>query len=94
MGWEISANLGRHVRADAGARGWRWEITRGPEVAQVVIEISGKAWSTDPLSLPDDTRHALETDGRTELVKVLDHDEPPRVIRCGSSGCSYLSAGG
>jgi hypothetical protein len=93
MGWQISANLGRHVRAGADARGWRWEITRGAEVAQVVIEISGRAWAADPLSLPDDTRHALETDGRTELLKVLDQDEPPRVIRCGSSGCSYLSAG-
>jgi hypothetical protein len=93
MGWEISANLGRHVRAGADAHGWRWEITRGAEVAQVVIEISGRAWASDPVSLPDDTRHALETDGRTELLKVLDQDEPPRVIRCGSSGCSYLPAG-
>ncbi len=93
MGWEITANLGRHVRAGADARGWRWEITRGAEVAQIVIEISGRAWSTDPPSLPDDTRHALETDGRTELLKVLDQDEPPPVIRCGRSGCSYLSGG-
>jgi len=92
MGWKISANLGMQVRADSDSRGWRWEITRGAEVAQVVIEISGKAWSTDPLSLPDDTRHALETDGRAELLKVLDQDKPPRVIRCGSSGCSYVSA--
>jgi hypothetical protein len=92
MSWQISPNLGRHVRAGADARGWHWEITRGAEVAQVVIEISGRAWSADRLSLPDDTRHALETDGRTELLKVLDQDQPPRVIRCGSSGCSYLSA--
>jgi hypothetical protein len=91
MGWQISANLGRDARAGADARGWRWEISRGAEVAQVVIEISGNAWSADPLSLPEDTRHALETDGRTELLKVLDQDEPPRVIRCGSSGCCYLS---
>jgi hypothetical protein len=93
VGWEISANLGMYVRAGARARGWRWEITRGAEVAQVVIEISGRAWSADPLSLPGDTRHALETDGRSELLKVLGQDEPPRVISCGSSGCSYLSAG-
>src|SRR5215469_3724010 len=87
----MSANLGRNVGA-AAARGWRWEITRGAEVAQVVIEISGKAWSADHVSLPDDTRHALVADGRTELLKVLDQDDPPRVIRCGYSGCSYLSA--
>jgi hypothetical protein len=42
----------------------------GAQVAQVVIEISGTAWSSDPLRLPEDTRHALETDGRTELLKV------------------------
>jgi len=93
VGWEISANLGRHVRAGAGARGWRWEITGGAEVARVVIEISGRGWPAGPLSLPGDTRHALETDGRTGLLKVLGQDEPPRVIRCGCSGCSYLPAG-
>ena len=84
MDWEIRADLGRHVRTGIDAHGWRWDITRGTEVAQVVIEISGRAWASDPLSLPEDTRHALETDG---------HDDPPRVIRCGYCGCSYLSAG-
>jgi hypothetical protein len=92
VSWEIRANLGRHVSTAVDARGWLWELTRGTQVAQVVIEISGTAWSSDPLRLPEDTRQALETDGRTELLKVLDHDDPPRVIRCGSCGCSYLSA--
>jgi len=91
MGWEIRANLGSHVRWGVDARGWLWEITRGAQVAQVVVEINGSAWSSDPLRLPEDTRHALETDGRTEILKVLDHDNPPGVIRCGSSGCSYLA---
>jgi hypothetical protein len=54
----------------------------------VIIEISGSAWSTDPLDLPEDTRQALETDGRTELLKVLDRDDPPPVIRCGPTGCA------
>ena len=91
MNWVIRANLGRHARTGIDAHGWLWEITRGAEVAQIVIEISGTAWSSDPLRLPEDTRHALETDGRTELLKVLDQGNPPRVIRCGSSGCSYPS---
>ena len=73
------------------AHGWLWEMTRGAQLAHVVMEISDAAWSSDPLRLPDDTRHALETDGRTELLKVLDQDEPPRVIRCGSEGCTYSS---
>ena len=92
MGWEIRANLGSHVRVDVDGRGWLWEITRGAQVAHVVVEISGSAWSSDPRRLPEDTRHALETDGRTEILKVLDNDNPPGVIRCGSSGCSYLAA--
>ncbi|HEX9854050.1 MAG TPA: hypothetical protein VGC47_01920 [Acidimicrobiia bacterium] len=92
MGWEIRANLGSHVRGGVDARSWIWEITQGAQVAHVVVEISGSAWSSDPRRLPEDTRHALETDGRTEILKVLDHDNPPGVIRCGSSGCSYLAA--
>lgn len=27
-----------------------------------------------------------------ELLKILEQDDPPRVIHCGSTGCSYLSA--
>jgi hypothetical protein len=88
VGWEIRANLGRHERSGADAHGWLWEIGRGAEVAQVVVEVSEAAWSSDPLALPADTREALETDGRAEVLKVLEREEPPRVIRCGSSGCS------
>jgi hypothetical protein len=54
----------------------------------VAIEISVTAWSSDPRGLPEDTRHALETDGRTELLKVLGDEDPPRVIRCDSAGCT------
>jgi hypothetical protein len=90
--WEIRTSLGRQARPGVDGNGWLWEIGRGKQVARVLIEISDAAWSSDPRRLPDDTRRALETDGRTELLKVLGHDEPPRVIRCGSSGCGYLSS--
>ena len=91
MSWEISANLGRHERPGVDVRGWLWSITRGDLAVQVVIEISGTALSSDPLRLHEDTRQALETDGRTELIKVLDQEDPPRVIQCGPTGCSHLS---
>lgn len=90
MSWEITTNLGRREREGVDARGWLWAITRGDQAAQVVVEISETAWSSDPLSLPEDTRRALETDGRTEVLDVLERDEPPRVIHCGTTGCSYL----
>jgi hypothetical protein len=88
--WEIRTNLGQQARP-GGDSGWLWEISRGDQVARVMIEISGAAWSTDPLGLPEETRRALETDGRTELLKVLGHDDPPRVIRCGSTGCTWMA---
>jgi hypothetical protein len=87
MNWEIRANLGQHAGPGVDGSGWLWEIGRGSQVARVMIEISKTAWSTDPLHLHDDTRRALETDGRTELLKVLGHDDPPRIIRCGTTGC-------
>jgi hypothetical protein len=59
----------------------------------VVIEITGTAWSSDPRGLSEDTRQALATDGRTELLKVLKEEDPPRLIRCGSAGCRYGSPG-
>jgi hypothetical protein len=93
VAWTISANLGRHARPEGDARGWLWELTRGDQVVRIVIEISETAWSSDPSRLPDDTRQALETDGRTELLKVLEREEPPHVIHCGSRGCVHSSAG-
>jgi hypothetical protein len=80
---EIRTNLGPQ------GSGWLWEVSRDDQVARVMIEISDAAWSADPVSLPDETRRALETDGRTELLKVLGHDQPPRVIRCDSTGCAW-----
>ena len=68
------------------------DAIRTDQVARVMIEITGAAWSADALALPEDTRQALETDGRTEVLKVLGDDHPPRIIRCGSTGCAYLSA--
>jgi hypothetical protein len=90
--WEIRTSLGPYERAGADASGWLWEVGRGEQRVHVIVEVSKAAWSTDPLDLPDDTRRALETDGRTELLKVLGHDEPPHVIRCGSRGCRHLAA--
>jgi hypothetical protein len=80
--WQIRTNLG-----PCGS-GWLWEVSRDDQVARVMIEISDAAWSADAVSLPDETRRALETDGRAELLKVLGHDQPPHVIRCDATGCT------
>jgi hypothetical protein len=85
--WEIRTSFGRRA-GEVDGSGWLWEISRGDQLARIMVEISGSAWSIDVFDLAEDTRRALETDGRTELLKVLDRDEPPRLIRCGVTGCT------
>jgi hypothetical protein len=82
--WEVRTSLGRQAGGFDGS-GWLWEISRADQLGRVMIEKRGATWSTDPLDLPEDTRRALETDGRTELRKLLDRGDPPRVIRCVST---------
>ena len=57
------------------------------------IEISGRAWSSDPARPSDDRRRGLETDGRTELLRLLERYEPHRVIHSGPTSCGYSSTG-
>jgi hypothetical protein len=86
MSWRIKANLGR-----GGTEGeWRWEIGRGDRVAQVVVEITPAALAADPRALAEDTRRARETDGRAPLLEILDVDDPPRRIRCDTTGCRHV----
>jgi mannose-6-phosphate isomerase-like protein (cupin superfamily) len=68
VSWEIGGNLDRHERPGVGSRRWLRESTRHYRAAHVVTEITETAWSSDPLRLP-------ETDGRTELLKILVQDE-------------------
>ena len=68
--------------------GWLWELNRGTQTAQVVVEISPRRGRPTLVSSPNDTRQALETDGRTEIIKMPETHIPPRVIRCDSQGCA------
>jgi hypothetical protein len=94
VAWTINGNLGRHARSGVDAGGWLWEIERESDgyAAHVVVEISGSADAMAPERLPEETRVAIETMGRSEVEKILNHDEPPRVIQCGTMGCHGLSA--
>jgi hypothetical protein len=61
---------------------WRWRL-RQPRTgltAQVVVKVSGTAMATDPAELPAATRDVRYTAGKSEVMKILDWWEPPRVI--------------
>jgi hypothetical protein len=91
--------VARSVPTLAGTRGRVWTRavgsgrSDGARGAQVGIEISGRAWSSDPARPSDDRRRGLEIDGRTELLRLLERYEPHRVIHSGPTGCGYSSTG-
>lgn len=90
--WEILGNLGPYARSGFDAGGWLWEIERDGEAKRVLVEITGTALAVSTEYLPADTRAAIETEGRSEVERVVGLEEPPRVVVCGTSGCRHLSA--
>jgi hypothetical protein len=90
--WTIVVNLGRYARSGFDASGWLWEIQDANEAKRVLVEITGSALATDAAFLPEDTRTAIQTEGESEVAKVLGEAEPPRVIVCSTAGCRAISA--
>ena len=91
MPWRINGRISPYARPGVDANGWLWEIERDGEPRRVLVEISGTAWASAEEALPRETREAIHTEGRSELEKVLDGQEPPRVIACGTWGCNALT---
>jgi hypothetical protein len=90
--WEIIGSLGPYARSGFDAGGWLWEIQRDGDAKRVLVEVTGSALASSIDSLPEDTRTAIQTDGRSEVAKILDLTDPPRVIVCSTAGCRRLSA--
>ena len=90
--WEIVGKLGPHARSGYDASGWLWEIERGDEAKRVLVEVTGTAHATAKEWLPRETAEAIETEGESEVSKILALDDPPRVISCGTMGCRHVLA--
>ena len=87
MPWTIDGQGEQHARAGVDAQGWLWELRRGDDARQVLVEISRTALGVEEQALPSDTAAAIKTEGRSQLVDVVELDEPPRVIVCSTDGC-------
>lgn len=87
--WEIAGEVGPRARSGTDAHGWLWEIRRGPagDARRVLVEITRSAWAVDRVALPDDTAKAIDTEGESEVTKLLALDAPPQMILCGTAGC-------
>jgi hypothetical protein len=87
MPWEIGGQVEEHRRPGVDASGWLWEIRRGEDARRVLVEITGTARAVDQDSLLEETRQAIESEGRSQVERVLSEDTPPTIIQCGTNGC-------
>ncbi len=95
MPWKISGEIGPHSEPGYDGRGWLWELEQeGREARRVFVQIAGTAWSVcarGGAGLASETREAIETEGRSEVERVLGMDEPPRMIGCSTYGCNPVA---
>jgi len=91
-------NIAEHREApSAGFDGKIWQFRLSDEDGRevvVLVRISGTAMATLAPALPEATRLARDTAGRTEVKKVLSWFEPPRVIQLGTMSDRALTEGG
>lgn len=89
MSWEIASQIGPHCDANIDASGWVWELRRGEgkhsEARRVFVEVSRTALAS--ASMPSTaTTAAIESEGRTEVERVAQLENPPRKIKCNTHG--------
>jgi hypothetical protein len=97
MAWEIVGQFGPHSDPDFAGHGWLWQIQRGEranlETRHVFVEISNRAFEASALprnTVARNTARAIETQGRSEVERVAASNNPPRVVRCVTHGCSDI----
>lgn len=93
MSWELRDTSGPYPAPWEGrdAVGWVWELYgENDESRRILVEVSGTAMAVAPEYLPEETRLARETSGRSEVERVLELDDPPRRVSLGTTG--YLGA--
>lgn len=92
MPWQIRPDSGPSPAPWDGrdATGWVWRIYGDGDTSRaVLVEVSGTAMAIADEYLPDETRRARASSGRSEVEKVLDLEDPPTRLSLGTTG--YLS---
>jgi hypothetical protein len=84
MAWEIAGQIGPHGEGDYDGSGWLWELHRDGDARRVFVLISRTALQSERVE-SDDTRRAIETEGGSEVERVAELDDPPRIVKCSTS---------
>jgi hypothetical protein len=87
--WQIVGQPTRDDPTDVDAHGWRWTIEHAEtsEQRRVYVTVTRHV----ELGGPPESRHALETEGRSEVERVLTEPDPPRSISVSTSGIVDLA---
>jgi hypothetical protein len=82
MLWQIKSGPAEVNSTGFDAVTWRWVLRNRSDKDEisVLVAVSGTAAASAAESLPDATAEAIRTQGRSEIEKVLDSPEPPRLI--------------
>jgi fido (protein-threonine AMPylation protein) len=85
--WEVVGGPRKYDHTPEGADidvGWAWDVRRTGETRSVRVEVAGGR--LDSLHLPDESRRAIATEGRSALEPYLRTGEPPSRILVTSTG--------
>jgi hypothetical protein len=84
--WTVSAGPVDYADPGVDGHGWLWELQRNDESHRVFVQVSGTAFAVSQ-GLASDTELAIATLGGSEIEKILEYDELPRLINCTTQGC-------
>lgn len=85
--WHIAAGPREYERGADGADidiGWAWDIRRHGEQRTVRVEVAGGRLNSR--DLPDDSREAIQTRGRSAIAPLLAESDPATRVLITSSG--------
>jgi hypothetical protein len=89
MSWRVIAGPVEAPWEGIDARGWAYELERESEWRPIIIEVAGPAYEAvlaGREGIAELTRRAVETQGLSEVEKVLDQDRLPARIALDSNG--------
>jgi hypothetical protein len=90
--WHIVDGPGEGPWEGRDAVGWLWTLKNDAgDRWRVLVEVTGTAMATADEFLPEETREAKLTSGRSEVERVLQEEEPPERITLHTHGRSLTA---
>jgi hypothetical protein len=87
VSWQITGGPFPAPWEGRDAVGWVWELTAGDGRSErVLVEVSGTAMAVASEYLPEETAAARQTQGRSEVERLLEEGELPPRIALGTTG--------